>query len=104
MIRYTTPTHTHIVDDVDLTGCDVYVSYKQGSREAHFPADEVVLEDGNSKITVDLSQKQTGGFKAGKVSVQINWIYPDGRRDAVASKTIEVLDNLLAKVVYYEGN
>lgn len=30
MIRYTTPTHEHKVKGIDLSGCDVWVSYQQG--------------------------------------------------------------------------
>lgn len=103
MIQWTTPTHVHTVRGVDLTGFDVYVSYKQGRNELTIPAGEVAHDGTDTTVTVRLTQKQTGSFKAGTVKVQINWVTPEGNRDAVLVKSVEVDENLMAKEVGYVG-
>lgn len=96
MIRYTTPTHEHRVKGIDLTGCDVWVSYEQGF--AQVDARGAVEYDGSdSTVTVALTQRQTARFKEGKVLVQINWVYPNGKRDATEKKVMRVLGNLLER-------
>lgn len=101
MIRFTTPTQVHTLKGVDLTGCDVYVSYQQGLRGMDIPAESVEYADEDSTITVSFTQKQAGWFREGKVKVQINWVYPNGKRDATDTKEIEVIGNLLSREVRY---
>lgn len=107
MIRYTTPTHTLIVGGVDLTDCDVYVSYRQvkGSSKNANSADiddPTVAYDGtDTVITVPLTQLQTGGFTPGRAQVQVNWITSSGIRRATEIATINVTDNLLQEVIEY---
>lgn len=96
MIRYTTPTHEHKVKGIDLSGCDVWVSYQQGQANLNCRA-EVEYDGEDSLVTVSMTQAETARFREGVVSVQINWLYPNGRRDATTRKDMEVLDNLLAK-------
>lgn len=103
MIQWTTPTHTHIVRGIDLSGYDVYVSYKQGRNELSVASDQVEYDGSDTTVTVGLSQRQTGGFKAGAVKVQVNWVTPDSKRDAVLVKSVEVDENLMAKEVKYVG-
>lgn len=103
MIQWTTPTHTHTVKGIDLTGYDVYVSYKQGRREIDVKADEVAFDGNDTTITVSLTQPQTGQFREGSVSVQVNWVTADQKRDAVKVKSVEVDENLMAREVSYVG-
>lgn len=103
MIQWTTPTHVHTVEGIDLTGYDVYVSYKQNRSELSVPADSVTYDGSRSTVTVALSQRQTGMFKAGSVKVQINWVTYDGKRDAVRVKSVDVDENLMTKEVKYVG-
>lgn len=103
MIQWTTPTHIHTVRGVDLSGYDVYVSYKQGRSELNVPAVSLAYDGSDTSITVELTQRQTGMFKAGTVKVQINWVTPDGKRDAVKLKSVEVDENLMTKEVRYVG-
>lgn len=99
MIRFTTPTHEHKVKGIDLTGCDVYVSYEQGLVSVDVKATEVSYDGSDSTVTVELTQEQSGRFREGKALVQINWVYPDGKRDATVKKDMDVTGNLLSKVV-----
>lgn len=103
MIQWTTPTHRHTVRGIDLSGYDVYVSYKQSRNELTIPAETIAYDGTDTTVTVQLTQKQTGAFKAGTVKVQINWVTPDGNRDAVLVKSVEVDENLMAKEVSYVG-
>ena len=103
MIQWTTPTHTHTVKGIDLTGYDVYVSYKQSRNELTIPAKSVSYDGKDTTVVVQLTQRQTGAFKAGSVKVQINWVTPEGNRDAVLVKSVEVDENLMAKEVSYVG-
>lgn len=101
MIRYTTPTHEHKVKGIDLTGCDVYVSYQQGLTSVDVKAQSVSYDGEDTTITVPLTQLQTAKFKVGKAEVQINWIYQNGKRDAVNAKEMEITKNIMQRVVGY---
>lgn len=101
MIRFTTPTHVHKVKGIDLTGCDVYVSYEQGLTSVDIRPDAVSFDGEDTEITVPLTQLQTSRFRVGKVTVQINWVHPDGKRNAVDTKEMDISRNLMQKVVKY---
>lgn len=101
MIQYTTPTNRHIVKGIDLTGCDVWVSYEQGKVELDIKASDVSFDGEDTTLSVTLTQEQTSSFKVGKVSFQVNWVYPDGSRDATGQKITLMEPNLLNKVVEY---
>lgn len=100
MIRFTTPTHTHRIKNVDLSGCDVWVTYQQCSYQLDLKG--TVETDGNDTlVTVNFTQEQTASFCEGRVTVQINWVYPDGARDATRQKQMAVGSNLMAREVGY---
>lgn len=88
MRRGTTPTFTFEVD-VDLTGWDVYVSFKQGTKDpiTRKQPEIVPANDGGCICSVELTQAETLEFKAGKqASAQLR-AYKDG--EAVASTIFE---------------
>ena len=101
MIRFTTPTHVHKVKGIDLTGCDVYVSYEQGLTSVDIKAQDLSYDGEDTTVTVPLTQLQTSKFRVGKVTVQINWVHSDGKRNAVGTKEMEISRNLMQKVVKY---
>ena len=110
MINYTTPTISLTVEDVDLTGNDVYVSLEQGKTELTKTGTDLIIDtetqgqQTDTTITLTLSQTESASFDFGKsVSVQVNWINSSGVRDATEIKTIGVMRNLLDKVISY-GN
>ena len=100
MIQYTTPTHTHRVKGIDLTGCDVWVSYEQGTVQVDLKG-AVEIDGEDSLVTVSLTQKQTARFREGTLLAQINWVYPNGNRDATDKKEMPVRGNLMAREVPY---
>lgn len=100
MRRYTTPTLPLIVQGIDLTGADVWVTLAQ---KAHIitvdDANMELDEDGNTVISVDLTQFQTAEFREGTMKVQVNWIDELGRRNASNEALITVDGNLLDRVL-----
>ena len=105
MRRYTTPTVPMSVP-VDLTGAEIHVTLKQGARKIQKTGADVVpvydSESGKTVLSVSLTQEETGLFVAEKkVYVQVNWIFPNGMRDATNIKQIDVSENLISEVITY---
>ena len=105
MRRYTTPTLPMTVP-VDLTGAEIHVTIKQGARKIQKTGADIVSvydsESGKTELSVSLSQEETGAFLAEKKAyVQVNWIFPNGIRDATNIKQIDVSENLIAEVITY---
>lgn len=110
MIRYTTPTISLTVEGVDITSADIYVSLEQGNTEmTKSGTDLTVTTDTHGQITdtiltTTLTQTESAMFAWSKaVSVQVNWIFANGTRDATEIKVIPVMRNLLDEVIAY-GN
>ena len=110
MINYTTPTISLVVEGVDISGNDVYVSLEQGKLELTKSGaslnitTETVQQVTNTNITLTLTQEESASFDYNKnVSVQVNWITSGGVRSATEIKTISVMKNLLDEVIEY-GN
>ncbi len=100
MIQYTTPTHEFVVEGIDLSGCEVWVSYAQKGISVDVQASSVTYDDPDTTVEVDLTQEQTGKFQSGQVQVQLNWLYPNGKRDAVEVKNLVVDRNLIARPLH----
>ena len=103
MIQYTTPTLPLEVKGVDLTPYEVYVSIAQSRHELELHDVEVTY-DSESKVTtilVALTQEQTGSLRPGKAKVQVNWVDQVGKRNATTIREVDVLSNLLDRVVEY---
>ena len=111
MIKYTTPTISLTVESIDLSsGYDVYVSLEQGKLELTKTGTALIITTDthdqvtDTIITFTLSQAESASFNFGKsVEVQVNWIDSAGVRDATEIKKVDVMRNLLDKVIQY-GN
>jgi hypothetical protein len=101
VIRYTTPTDELVVKGVDLTGYEVWASYRQRSRKLDVQAADVTYDGTDTTVLVPLTQEQTGSFCCGQVSIQVNWLTPEGARDATTIKEVSVGGNLLDRVMEY---
>ena len=108
MINYTTPSISLVVESVDLTGNDVYVTLEQGSHELTKTGSDLIIttdthgQQTDTEIVFTLSQTESASFNINKsVSVQVNWINASGVRDATEIKTIGVMRNLLDEVIEY---
>ena len=101
MIRYTTPTITLTINAVIPEGAKAIVSLRQKKIQL----DKEVTYDRGDKTTtliVELSQSESAKFDASEpVLVQVNWITPDGDRNATKVASVVAFDNLLDKVISY---
>ena len=110
MINYTTPTIALIVENIDLTGKDIYVTLEQGKHELTKSGTELTVttqteeQITDTHISFKLTQEESASFDYNKnVSVQVNWISSTGNRMATEIKNIGVMRNLLDEVIEY-GN
>lgn len=104
MIKYTTPTISLIVEGVDITSHDIYVTLEQGNIELIKKGSDLIVstEDEDTNIVFTLTQEESARFDYNqRVSVQVNWITSAGVRAATEIKTIGVMKNLLDKVINY---
>ena len=111
MRRYSTANLTAIWSNVDLTGCQVYVTVAQPSRAVFLTisGDDVsvtdIAPDGSEStaylIQVELTQAQTAMFKTGEAEMQVNAIGPQGHRFTSDITKIPVTKNLLQNEVEY---
>ena len=108
MIRYTTPTISLTVEGVDISSADIYATLEQGNIElTKSGTDLVVTTDTHDSITdtiitMTLTQTESALFAFNKsVSVQVNWIFANGSRDATEIKIVPVMRNLLDEVIAY---
>ena len=98
-IRFTTPTEHLVIRGIDLSQCHVMVSMSQGTRQLDLVANDVTYDGSDTHIYLTLSQAQSATFFKGEVRAQVNWISPDGKRDATLEAVIPWHGNLLDKVV-----
>ena len=101
MRTYTTPTHHLEIEGVDLTDCNVYVTYRQGTSTITKQVEPVIV-DGSTTLSVTFTQAETATFGLGLVEVQVNWVYPNGARDATEIEGVEMLRNLLESELSYD--
>lgn len=108
MRRYTTPTLTLYVADVDITAYDVYVTFKQGTNILTKTGDDLTLaydsDSAQTSVAVTLTQAETALFDSSKAKdclVQVNWVTSSGVRSATRVKAINVDPNLLTQEVEY---
>ena len=108
MINFTTPTIHLIVEGVDITGKEVYVTLEQGCRELTKSGSDLIVEaetdqeQTDTNITFVLTQEESARFDHNNnVSIQVNWIASNGVRAATEIKGIKVMKNLLGEVISY---
>ena len=100
-IRYTTSTEEFVIDGLDLTGYEVIVSLSQDLVELEGKASSVTYDGNSTHVFLPLTQEQSAMFYEGDVYAQINWVTPDGIRDATLKTKVEWYDNLLDRVMTY---
>ena len=114
MTRYTTPALPLLIEGVDISADDIYVSFKQ-----ELPCGTVSIEktnadleistethgqDTDTKIIVLFTQEETAKFAPNRsVLVKVNYIDSSGIRDCTETVAIDIEDNLLDRVIEY-GN
>ena len=80
---------------------DVIISFGQNSTllEKDMSHPDVAVDSANNIINVHMSQEDTGRFKTGSVTVQVNLLYTDTERDTTVQGTIMALANLHREVM-----
>ena len=104
MIKYTTPTISLIVEGVDITAHDIYVTLEQGANELVKKGSDLIVstEEDGTQIVFTLTQEESASFDYNnRAAVQVNWITSTGVRSATEIKSIGVMKNLLDKVISY---
>lgn len=108
MINFTTPTIHLIVEAVDLTGQDIYVTLEQGKTELTKSGTDLIIDtDTHGQVTdtiiiFTLTQEESAMFNYNKRAlVQVNFINSIGVRDATEIKSVNVMRNLLDEVISY---
>lgn len=112
MTRYTTPALDLLVEGVDISADDIYVSFVQ-----ELPCGQINIEkknadlivttethgqDTDTKIIVLFTQEESAKFAPGKaVFVKVNFIDSSGIRDCTETVAIDIEDNLLDRVIEY---
>lgn len=106
IFQWTSPDVKCELEGINLTGCSVWVSLQQGKTVELDVHDNVtVTYDATNNITTvvaPLEQAQTAKLKKGTVELQVNWVTPEGRRDATFIRKEEVYVNLLEREVSYD--
>ena len=103
MVRGTTPTFILTLDDVDLTGTNVYVTFKQDKGDCPKgllltkTGDDLTIEE--NVVSVYLSQEETLRFARGKLYIQVNWTFDNGKRACSEIALVKVDNNLLNGVL-----
>lgn len=104
MINYTTPTLHLTIENIDLTGQEIYVTLEQGKKEITKSGEDltVTLDGEDTKIEFTLSQEESASFAYSRsAQIQVNWINQNGARGATNIAQIAVLRNLLDEVIEY---
>lgn len=109
IINYTTPTIPLVVEGIDLTqNLDVYVTLEQGRYELTKQGNDLTItaethdQVTDTSIAFRLTQDESSKFNfKGAVRIQVNWINQSGIRDATEIETVDVMENLLDKVINY---
>lgn len=99
IIAATTPTFNCILENFNLDGVkDVVFSLVQDDVQKINKSGGSVSVSGNT-VQVYLKQVDTVKLHKGEAEIQINWIYPDGKRGATDPTTIKIKKNLLSAVI-----
>lgn len=103
MIRGTTPTITLKIPSRDLRECDIVVTIQNARKTIHKNNEEMDIEYNNGTLlSITLSQEETLSFAEGKASVQVNWLYPTGNREATTIADAYIGKNLYGWVMKNE--
>ena len=98
--RGTTPTLVLTFSDetLDLTqASNVYVTIEAAGQILTKPGSALAVEE--RQISVFLSQSETLAFSPGRVKIQVNWIYADGKRGASEIAYYDFSPQLLGRVL-----
>jgi len=98
--RYADEPFTITVNGINLESlAHIHITFRQGATVVDV-VDPPVLDE--SHLTITLTQKQTGMFRNGAVSIQGNFFDVNGDRKPSGEQTITMKRNLLDRVIIYD--
>lgn len=80
----------------------IIVSIEQSGIIINKTEEDMDIDTETGKITLNLSQEETGRFHKGEALVQVNIYYEFEERDVSKQGKIEIRDNLYKKVINNE--
>lgn len=92
LVRIKNPQASAALQDFD----EIKVTIAQNNTAVNIQNFDVNVQE--ATISLHLSQQETGKFRKGKATLQVN-IYRNKRRKATGYGTLTVLDNLYKKVM-----
>ena len=104
MRRFTTPTITFEVG-ADLTGCDAYLTLRQGHRELTITDfDDMSVSEDVTTISITLTQEQSARFADNRpIEAQVNIVDQAGYRVATDVATISIGRQLMEREVEWQS-
>lgn len=103
MIRGTTPVITLKILSRDLRECDIVVTIRNVKKTINKKNADMDIEyDDGTLLTILMTQEETLAFAEGKASVQVNWLYPSGTREATNIAEIDIGKQLYGQVMKNE--
>lgn len=104
--RGTTQEVTITIKGWNLTGCDIYATFKQGSNSVTKNVMESVTYSNNAtKIVLTLTQRETMSFDDKRSGlVQVRWIDASGTAYKTKTAGFDVDVLLYDDVISYEGS
>lgn len=103
MRQFTTPTINLDIEGLDLTGWHTETSITQGCAKLTIDDAPCVMTESGCKLTITLTQEQTGVFEAYKsAQVQVRFINSTGTAGATDIKPIRIAPVLDGGVIEYE--
>lgn len=103
MIRGTTPTITLKIPSRDLRECNIVVTIQNARKTIHKKNADMEIEyDDGTTLSILMTQEETLAFAEGKATVQVNWLYPTGNREATNIADVYIGKNLYGWVMRNE--
>lgn len=104
MRQFTDPLQVLFIKGYQLTDEDeIYITYSDKRRRKIVTVTDnftITADEDGTLLNVQLTQEQTGTFDYNEpISVQVNWITPDGKRKATAVTNVICEENLIKEVL-----
>lgn len=103
MKQGTTPTIPLTVKDHDLSGCRVYVAFRNGRHLLEKTNEDmtVTYADPDTILAVRLTQEETLQFSVGTIQVDVRWVNESGEAWGTDIATLNVSEAILKRVIDY---
>ena len=99
MRRYTDAILTITAENAHFTTAqEIHVTFAQAFRSVDITGDAISIV-GDEELTVTLTQSQTATLNSEPAKLEVNYIDSEGKRKASEVVTIDVLENLLERVL-----